>query len=425
MQPSAPAPVSYTVQTGDTANSIAAAHGYTNYKTAGISGFKSGNPDIITPGEVLTVSGVPATNNLINTSTQSRTQTAQASSDLSAALAKLGGQSTQANPTPDANGGGSSTTTDPNVDPTTGLSNSDPIISGLNTLSANSDAATKSLIASTIASYQTQRNAVTQQGENYKRGLQQLGLETGAAEATPDLLSGHIIQAGNDELTKINDLQAKESKALIDAQNAKATGDFKNLQAKMAYVKQVQTDKANAIKNMYDSITTAKTASADEASAVYSTMQTLNPDDQVTYLTAVAKKYGLPLDQLTAQVAAIKTAQDKAALATKNTESIIAKRNSPAASKTGVTATQKAQGMQILKTGIDQNGNKVGNPQGGDGYVDPSVYISLFNDFPGTASQFLTLYPRSNVNPSSYSILPAALQPKTKSSTTPTNPFGQ
>lgn len=52
----------YTVAKGDTLNSIASKYGYSSYKAAGISGYGA-NPDLITPGMVLTINGsssVPA-----------------------------------------------------------------------------------------------------------------------------------------------------------------------------------------------------------------------------------------------------------------------------------------------------------------------------------------------------------------------------
>lgn len=357
----------------------------------------------------------PPPNQLINTSTQSRTQTAQASSDLDAALAKISGAPTQLNPNP-------TSTPDTNIDPSTGLSANDPIISGLNTISANSDAATKSLIASTVASYQTQRNAVTSQYENYKRGLQQLGIESGAAQSTPDLLAGHIVQAGNDELSKINDLQAKEAKALMDAQNAKTTNDFKTLQEKMAYVKQVQTEKATAIKNMYDTINNTNKALAVETHAdlfdAFSTLST--SDDKQAFINQVAKNYNVsPL----AVVTALNDEQAKrttANLKTQNTQSIIANRGGKAGSGK-ISAAQIAQGQNALNQGIDPStGQKIGNPKGSDGFYDPSVYAKAFSDWPGSAKAFVAAFPIvGGINPSSYSILPPALQallPKTKAS---------
>jgi hypothetical protein len=52
-------PQTYTVQKGDTANTIAQKYGFKNYKEANISGFKSGSPDLIQPGEVLNINKAP------------------------------------------------------------------------------------------------------------------------------------------------------------------------------------------------------------------------------------------------------------------------------------------------------------------------------------------------------------------------------
>lgn len=370
---------------------------------------------------------IPApVNQLINTSSKSRTTFSNNSSDLAAALAKISGAPTQENPNPQGTSG-SGTGSDNNtgtgttgVD-TNGIPLNDPIMTGLTQLQTNSDAATKSLIASTIASYQTQRNALTSQYENYKRGLQQLGVETGAAQSTPDLLAGHILQAGNDELTKINDLQAKESKALMDAQNAKSTNDFKTLEAKMNYVKQIKTEKANAIKNMYDTINSTNKALAQGAHyELYSAFQTLtDPKDKNTFIETVAKNYKVsPM----AVVTALQDEQDKrstADLKTANSKSILANRGkSGGTSSAGISKVQIAQGQQALNKGIDPStGEKIGNAKGSDGFYDPSVYSKAFEQWPGSAKSFVTAYPIvGGINPKSYKTLPAALQallPKT------------
>lgn len=49
----------YTVKEGDTLNKIASSLGYSDYKSAGISGFE--NPDLIRPGQVLSIAGGPKT----------------------------------------------------------------------------------------------------------------------------------------------------------------------------------------------------------------------------------------------------------------------------------------------------------------------------------------------------------------------------
>lgn len=49
----------YEVKQGDTLNAIAKQFGYTDHTQAGISGYSSGNPDLIKPGEILTINGGP------------------------------------------------------------------------------------------------------------------------------------------------------------------------------------------------------------------------------------------------------------------------------------------------------------------------------------------------------------------------------
>lgn len=50
----------YTVKAGDNLNTIASQYGFKDYKAAGITGFKSGNADLIQPGEVLTIGNYKA-----------------------------------------------------------------------------------------------------------------------------------------------------------------------------------------------------------------------------------------------------------------------------------------------------------------------------------------------------------------------------
>ncbi len=50
----------YTVKEGDTLNGISQKYGFKSYKDAGITGYKSGNPDLIRTGEVLTIGKVPS-----------------------------------------------------------------------------------------------------------------------------------------------------------------------------------------------------------------------------------------------------------------------------------------------------------------------------------------------------------------------------
>ena len=69
----------------------------------------------------------------------------------------------------------------------------------------------------------------------------------------------------------------------------------------------------------------------------------------------------------------------------------------------------------FLKTGTAPNGTKVGAPMGSDGYVDPDVYNTAFQQWNGSITEFLSKFPvEKYVNPTSYSKLPDSIQPKTK-----------
>lgn len=371
-------------------------------------------PTALTPdkGQIpyLPLKTPPATGPGIVSTGDIHQQGAMNSNKLAVALANLGTNSDQTN------------------NPETGADSatSDPILAGLKSLQSTNDAATKSLIASTAASYQNKMNAVNKQYANYQAGLQQMGIESNSAQSSPELLAGHIQQAASDRMQKVNDLSAEEAKAIMDAKTAQANNDFKALDDSMTRLQQIQTDKATAIKDMYDGITSAKTASDDEAASIYSTMQTLDPSDQEAYIQAVASKYNLPLDGLVGSLANYAATQKKNDLDTENIESEIANRNSggtaatkPIAGTGGLTQSQLDQGDTILQTGKDANGNAIGNAKGSDGFVDPSVYLKLYNSWKGSNDAFLKAYPVNQVNPDSYDLLPTALQPSASSGNTP------
>ena len=75
-------------------------------------------------------------------------------------------------------------------------------------------------------------------------------------------------------------------------------------------------------------------------------------------------------------------------------------------------AKQKVAIQNTLKTGISPSGEKLGNGRGIDGYVDPYVYITAFQNWGGTTKEFLAAFPiKQNVNPASYNLLPASIRP--------------
>lgn len=208
----------------------------------------------------------------------------------------------------------STTPTPPTSDPTLGTT-ADPFIRQLDTMSATSNASTKLLINNIKASEFTQANSLTKQSEDYQKGLQLLGIQSGSAEGTPDLLMGHVQQAKIDLQDKIKGLVSEETKAISDAETAKENQDFQLLDKKMTYLKQIQTDKAQALKDYYTNVTASNTQAASTAKTVaadvYSSLGTLDDADKQAFINAIALKFNIPAGTLVSALAAYQTTQNK------------------------------------------------------------------------------------------------------------------
>ncbi len=355
-------------------------------------------------------------------------------------------QSNQSNSnliTPSGNTNTTDTTGNTTGAPAPDVSTTDPILTGLSSLQTANDNATNSLINSTKATYQTKLNSLDKEFENYKGGLQLLGIQTNQAQATPELLMGHIHQAALDQMDKVNALKAEEAKVIMDAKTAKANNDFNTLDKKTARLKEIQTEKNDAIKAVYDNISNQQKVADVEAHDIYDVLQTLDDADKEAFIQAVAKKFNIPVGTLVTSLADEKTKRTKD---TNTADPILSPSEAGSlgvpygttkseAAKKNITPTKGSSGSKssnavkdadteitaALNTGKDADGKVVGGARGGkdnDGFVDPYLYIKYFNAYPGTPKQFLAKFPvKGNINPDSYSLLPEAIKPtKTGSS---------
>lgn len=416
------APTSYTPSTnstptfGQSGNAVVALQQSINAKNANTPGYVPLKEDGLYGPK--TYAAANANSNLITTSGPSRSTFTNNSNALQKAELSLGITSPVSNPPSNSTTGssGASTGTDTT---TTDTTPTDPILAGLDSLKTANDNATNSLISSTQATYQTKLNTLDKEFENYKGGLQLLGIQSNQSQATPDLLLGHIHQAALDQMDKVNALKAEEAKVIMDAKTAQSNNDFKTLSDKTARLKAIQTEKADAIKSVYDTVSGQSNTAKVEAHDIYDTLQTLDDTDKEAFIQAVAQKFNIPVNDLVTSLNDEQNTRTKTNLANENSQANLNKKLQP--KPPGSTASTKAAETEIsnaLKTGKDINGNVIGNKRGSDGYVDPSVYIKALNAFTGTQKQFLSAFPvKGNVNPDSYSILPKAIQPTTKSGT--------
>ena len=100
-------------------------------------------------------------------------------------------------------------------------------------MGARADAGTKAIISGIQAQAQNNENKTNQQYRAYQAGLQQLGLEEGKVQMTPEVVAGQHMQAFNDNQQKILSIEAAENKAVQEAQTARDNQDFKTLTDKM------------------------------------------------------------------------------------------------------------------------------------------------------------------------------------------------
>lgn len=87
------------------------------------------------------------------------------------------------------------------------------------------------------------------------------------------------------------------------------------------------------------------------------------------------------------------------------------------ASATAIKANEIKTFSDFIKTGIAPSGEKFGNPIGEDGFADPTVYVTAFEEWGGTINEFLSKFPvKQYVNPESYDLLPESIRPKKSNS---------
>lgn len=263
--------------------------------------------------------------------------------------------------------------------------NSDSFLQGLKSLQTTQDQSTQLAIKNLQATYERNVNAENNKSDNYSRALQGLGIQTNEAQSTPDLLAGHLTSAANDHLVKLQDLDSKLTDAISKATLAQSTNDFKTLNDQMTYIKQLKAEQRQTITDANSAIVnSAKRASAEidptTAKTFLDAMNTIsNPDDQKTFINAIAQKYGLSPVTVVTSLNGIVQKQQAADLAIqqknltiKNTEALIMDRNQAQIDKAkadaekgnyNFTPTDQAAliGLQLTKNDIKNLENDINN----------------------------------------------------------------
>ena len=361
----------YTVKAGDTLNTIAKQQGFTNWQQAGISGFKSGNPDLIQPGEQLSISGTPVSNNAFTSSSAPRKEFAKNSVDIQSILNTFGvqqGQQAQAQQQkpPKAQGEINAETY------------SDPYTQMLDKLSGNSDIATKNLIQNIKSQKQGQEMQVNDEIERYKQGLQLLGIQTGNAQFTPDIVMGNVMQAENQRMQKLQELDRNEASAVLEATMARDEKDFRLLKDRMDYIKEVKRERLNVLKDSYDMLKSEQGIADIQAEQIYDQLQKLTNDaDKMTFIQEISSRFGIPPGAIVSSIAEIKREREK---------------------------DIKKTGSKKTSVSIGTFSTKMEGIKGEDGFIDPGAWFAARSTWlknNGTLSAFNSNF-KIYLNPLSY-----------------------
>lgn len=257
---------------------------------------------------------------------------------------------------------------------------SDPFTVALDNLSKNQDNASKALIASIQAKSQQQKNTETQDFDELKRGMALLGIEQNLPQ---EVAMGRYTKIKNDFNAKITQIDGEETKALLDAQNARDEKNLSVLKQKMDYVKQLKRDKIQALKDVYDQMHTESNIADIQSEQIYDTMQSLNTADREAFLHAVAEKYNIPVPALVTALSKQKDAKAKKS-----------GKGTGGTSGTSKFTTTQVESSMKAKTGED-------------GYIDPQAWVAARNRWldtkSGSISTFNSLF-KKYLNPESYSI---------------------
>jgi hypothetical protein len=304
------------------------------------------------------------------------------------------------------------------------------------------------------------------------------GLATGNALAAPVEFTNAVTDTEQAGISAISKLDSDRDAQIETAKAAESAGDAKSLEDAMNEVNTIEGNMKTEASNLQDQVATryatlqkvetdqqtelAKLSTQQLATATsqYGSQYTTTTDSATknaiiqkivagsggtlsygdVYTSLETNATAQYKQQQTAQTDSLTIQKDQADI--KQTQSATAK-NWATATKTSTTAAKgtvaKGGGTDgafkysaddvsslasLLNTGGTlANGTQL-NGRGSDGYVDPGAYNAAYTSWiqsGGTPKGFLKVAPITNVNPTSYSALPAAIQPKAKATTT-TNP---
>lgn len=172
----------------------------------------------------------------------------------------------------------------------------------------------------------------------YKAGLETLGIQSGLASIAPDLQAGRLLQAANDETTKISEIQRKEDYAVAKAKQARLDKDAAALKSTLTEIKEIKKEKAQALKDQLDKRGRDITIANSLSTYAYKGLKELPPEQQEAFILQTAKDNDISPAALIAALAKEEDTQKKFELTTALQQKALNKSGTAASSKPLSTA---------------------------------------------------------------------------------------
>lgn len=172
----------------------------------------------------------------------------------------------------------------------------------------------------------------------YTAGLETLGIQSGLAQMAPDLQAGRLLQAANDETTKIADIQQKEDFAIAKAKQARQDKDAVALKSTLSEIREIKKEKAQVLKDQLDKRSRDITIANSLSTYAYKSLKELPPDKQEAFILQTAKDNDISPAALIASLAKEEDTQKKFDLGISLQEKALAKANTAGNPKPLATA---------------------------------------------------------------------------------------
>lgn len=317
-----------------------------------------------------------------------------------------------------------------------------------------------------MAKYDQQIQAMKDKNRMVLGGDVRNAARNGSLQFANEMETNFMSEEQDKAAQRVTNLITLETQMVLKAQQSYKEGDVKAFDTASKELERATKDKTDAINKLLtqtDKIvktkqnevkmaaTAVKQQTSDDIRISTNLGKTMadtlkssgikDPKQIDAYIQEMADKYKIKnTDILKSSLIKAQQDQSKFDLSQKNTNSIIEKRNAPkvtnpkAPKATGGTdggfkysSDDVATYTQFLNTGGKTPAGMTYAGRGKDDqYVDPGAYIYALNDWitnGGTPQGFVKKFPVTNINPESYSLLPKAIQPKTKAGTTASTGF--